>query len=60
MKPEFHYKNGQSLCCPTYLPGNGGLLMSIALLAAGSDTSPPNYFPSQWNVQVEDFILPYP
>jgi len=59
--PKFPYfKNGQTVCCPTYLPGNGGLLLSIAMLAAGSETSPKMYFPSTWNAQAEGFLVQYP
>ena len=55
-----YYKNGHTLCCPTYLPGNGGLLLTVAMLAAGSDTSPPMHFPAAWNVVAEGFSVPYP
>jgi hypothetical protein len=54
------YRNGHTLCCPVYLPGNGGLLLAMAMLAAGSDTSPPLNFPAAWNVLAEGFDVPYP
>jgi hypothetical protein len=55
-----YFRNGQTLCCPTYLPGNGGLLLTVALLAAGSDSSPPMYFPPAWNATAEGFDVVYP
>jgi hypothetical protein len=55
-----YWKNGHTLCCPVYLPGNGGLLLSVALLAAGSDTSPPMHFPREWGAVGEGFDVPYP
>jgi hypothetical protein len=47
---------------PLYLPGNGGLLMAIAMMAAGWDdapTRPTPGFPTEWQVQVEG-IKPMP
>jgi hypothetical protein len=59
--PKFaFYKNGHTLCCPVYLPGNGGLLLSVALLAGGSDTSSPMYFPAAWQAVGEGFDVAYP
>jgi hypothetical protein len=59
--PKFpYYKNGHTLCCPVYLPGNGGLLLSVAMLAAGSDSSPPMYFPEAWGARGEGFGVAYP
>jgi hypothetical protein len=59
--PKFpYYANGHTLCCPVYLPGNGGLLLSIALLAAGSETSPAMNFPAAWHAVGEGFITAYP
>ena len=55
-----YYVNGHTLCCPTYLPGNGGLLLSIAMLAAGSPSSPANNFPPEWHVLSEGFDVPFP
>lgn len=43
---------------PLYLPGNGGLLYAIAMMAAGWKDSPKRNapgFPSNWNVKVEGF-----
>ena len=54
------FRNGHTLCCPTYLPGNGGLLLTVAMLAAGSDSSPPMYFPASWDVRAEGFAVKYP
>jgi hypothetical protein len=57
--------NPQSLIhLPLYLPGNGGLLMAIAMMAAGWDAGPDQHapgFPSDgtWTVQAEG-ILPMP
>lgn len=49
---------------PLYLPGNGGLLSAIALMAAGWDGSPDRLAPgfparSSWSVQSEG-LLPLP
>ena len=61
LDPQFpFYKNGHTVCCPTYLPGNGGLLLSIAMLAAGTTESPGNYFPPEWNAVTEGFDVVYP
>lgn len=43
-----------------YLPGNGGTLLTLAMMAAGTESSPPNAFPPQWNAVTEGFITPYP
>jgi hypothetical protein len=42
------------------VPGNGGLLLAVGVLAAGSDGSPPNYFPEAWGVVAEGFEVKYP
>ena len=42
-----------------YLPGNGGLLLTAAMMAAGTDSSPRNYFPAAWAIQAEGFAVPY-
>jgi hypothetical protein len=61
LDPKFvYYKNGHTICCPTYLPGNGGLLISIAMLAAGTADSPAGYFPPEWGVVTEGFDVIYP
>ena len=55
-----YYRNGHTVCCPTYLPGNGGLLLSIALLAAGTTDAPGGHFPPAWGVVAEGFDVVYP
>lgn len=61
LDPKFPFwVSGQTVCCPTYLPGNGGLLLAIAMMAAGSDSSAPGYFPAGWGVTTEGFNMPYP
>ena len=61
LDPKFSFwVSGQTVCCPTYLPGNGGLLLAVAMLAGGSDTSPPDYFPAAWGAAAEGFDVPYP
>jgi hypothetical protein len=61
LDPKFpYYKNGHTKCCPAYVPGNGGLLLAVGVLAAGSDGSPPNYFPEAWGVVAEGFEVKYP
>ncbi|MDQ1287055.1 MAG: hypothetical protein QG622_620 [Actinomycetota bacterium] len=50
--------NRQSGSLPVYLPGNGGLLAAVALLAAGWDAAPgpaPG-FPASWTVRHEGLI----
>lgn len=54
------YKSGQTLCCPTYLPGNGGLLLAVAMIGGGTDTSPPCAFPASWGAVCEGFDVPFP
>lgn len=45
---------------PIYLPGNGGLLSAVSLMAAGTDTNPgPIGFPSDWTIYAEGFA-PWP
>lgn len=60
--PKNHYeKNGhnyQRPNLPLYLPGNGGLLYAIALMAGGWKNSPKRNapgFPKDWKVKVEGF-----
>ncbi|QFY09032.1 hypothetical protein GBF35_22305 [Nonomuraea phyllanthi] len=46
--------NRQSSTLPAYLPGNGGLLAAVALMAAGWDGGPPTPgFPASWTVAWE-------
>jgi len=50
--------NYQSPRLPLYLPGNGGLLTAVAMMAAGWDGSPQRYAPGfpnngQWQIQWE-------
>lgn len=52
--------NWQAPSLPSYLPGNGGLLSAVALLAAGSDSGPIDAgFPPEWRVRHEG-IIPAP
>lgn len=53
--------NWQSNRLRAYLPGNGGLLMAVGMMAAGWDGSAGRCpgFPSDWHVQYEG-ILPMP
>lgn len=54
--------NFQTPGLPVYLPGNGGLLAAVGLMAAGwGDTaaSTPPGFPPEWGVRAEG-ILPMP
>jgi hypothetical protein len=49
---------------PLYLPGNGGLLMAIAMMIAGWDGAPDRHAPGfptngTWRVQAED-LAPMP
>ncbi|MEU8363379.1 hypothetical protein AB0C27_45925 [Nonomuraea sp. NPDC048882] len=46
--------NRQSATLPVYLPGNGGLLAAVALMARGWDGGPPTPgFPGSWTVHHE-------
>ena len=64
--PKNHYlpngHNFQTPGLPVYLPGNGGLLAAVGLMAAGwgdsAATAPPG-FPTEWGVRAEG-ILPMP
>ena len=52
--------NWQTPELPAYLPGNGGLLTAVALMAAGWDTSSPRPgFDRRWVIECEG-ILPLP
>ncbi|MFC6081740.1 hypothetical protein [Sphaerisporangium aureirubrum] len=56
--PNGHNRQTPSL--PVYLPGNGGLLSAVALMARGWDGGPPAPgFPSGWPVRHEG-LLPLP
>ena len=43
-----------------YLPGNGGTLSAVAMMAAGTDTSPSCNFPSSWGAICEGFTDVFP
>lgn len=45
-----------SLSPAAYLPGNGGTLAAVAMMAGGTDTSPPCNFPPEWGAVCEGFI----
>jgi hypothetical protein len=50
--------NYQSSRLPLYLPGNGGLLTAVAMMAAGWDGAPDRYAPGfpdngKWNIRWE-------
>jgi hypothetical protein len=48
-------------CCTAYLPGNGGVLIAVALMAGGWDGAPEGEapgFPRAWGVRAEGFT-PY-
>ena len=52
--------NYQSARLPLYIPGNGGLLTAIAMMAAGWDGCPDKPAPGfpdngQWNIRYEGF-----
>lgn len=64
--PKNHYRfnghNAQTAALPIYLPGNGGLLAAVGLMAAGWDGAPDRPapgFPEGWPVRVEG-VLPMP
>ncbi len=51
-----YLKNGHNYQNETlriYLPGNGGLLTALAMLAVGTDENPNSEFPANWDVKVE-------
>lgn len=51
--------NRQSGSLPLYLPGNGGLLSAVALMAGGWDGAPDQShpgFPNTWEVHAEGFV----
>lgn len=43
-----------------YAPGNGGTLSAVAMMAAGTSTSPPCNFPAAWGATCEGWAMPYP
>lgn len=51
--------NRQTDSLPLYLPGNGGLLAAVALMAAGWDNGPNRHapgFPADWTVAWEGLV----
>ena len=51
--------NRQTDSLPLYLPGNGGLLAAVALMAAGWDNGPARHapgFPADWTVAWEGLV----
>lgn len=51
--------NRQTDSLPLYLPGNGGLLSAVALMAAGWDNGPDRHapgFPADWTVAWEGLV----
>ncbi|MBT2584566.1 hypothetical protein J7I86_01635 [Arthrobacter sp. ISL-95] len=55
--PNGHNRQTDSL--PLYLPGNGGLLAAVALMAAGWDNGPDHHapgFPADWTVAWEGLV----
>jgi hypothetical protein len=55
--PNGHNRQTESL--PLYLPGNGGLLAAVALMAAGWDSGPDRDapgFPPHWTVNWEGLV----
>ncbi|WP_254186355.1 hypothetical protein [Paenarthrobacter aromaticivorans] len=55
--PNGHNRQTDSL--PLYLPGNGGLLAAVALMAAGWDNGPARHapgFPADWTVAWEGLV----
>ncbi|WP_432443818.1 hypothetical protein [Paenarthrobacter nitroguajacolicus] len=55
--PNGHNRQTDSL--PLYLPGNGGLLSAVALMAAGWDNGPERHtpgFPEDWTVAWEGLV----
>jgi hypothetical protein len=56
--PNGHNRQTDSL--PLYLPGNGGLLAAVALMAAGWDNGPQRHapgFPPAWTVAWEELVV---
>jgi len=44
----------------TYLPGNGGTLAAVAMMAMGTATSPACNFPAAWGAICEGFTMQFP
>jgi hypothetical protein len=44
----------------TYLPGNGGTLSAVAMMAGGTTTSPACSFPKSWGAVVCEGFMQYP
>ncbi len=59
--PNGHNRQADRADIPCYLPGNGGLLLAVGLMAAGWDGCSEKIpgFPLDWEVTYED-ILPLP
>jgi hypothetical protein len=51
--PNGHNKQSGDKALPLYLPGNGGLLIATAMLAAGYDGKPGPLFPKGFSVRAE-------
>lgn len=61
LPPNGHNRQTDSL--PLYLPGNGGLLAAVALMAAGWDNGPDRHapgFPADWAVAWEGGLVKAP
>eukprot|EP00041_Stephanoeca_diplocostata_P002217 m.24582 g.24582 ORF g.24582 m.24582 type:complete len:87 (-) comp13081_c0_seq2:298-558(-) len=64
---NLYFANGhdyETSSLPCYLPGNGGLLSAVAMMAGGhvdgaGKTKNAGWFPREWQVQTEGFH-PYP
>jgi hypothetical protein len=56
--PNGHNRQTGSDALPSYLPGNGGVLIAAAMMAAGFDGKTGHSFPEGFNPQVEG-IVPY-
>ena len=42
-----------------YLPGNGGTLLTVGMMAAGTTTSPRCNFPAAWGAVCEGFAAAF-
>jgi hypothetical protein len=52
--PNGHNRQIGDSALPLYLPGNGGLLLAAAMLAAGFDGNEGCHFPKSFNAEVEN------